>query len=264
MRGTPEEAPGAGEGGLIEGAQQKLFAIGGAVAIAAAGVGFFTGTRQPSAERAGTVTLAPHASERAPSYAEMRTGRRGANANMYEGAFDELAQGGPGLYDPIQPTDEDRAQALAARAQRRAYDGAPPTIPHAVLQMGPPACLACHEHGARLGGKVAPRPSHQRHEGCTQCHVVSVDPRPGQPARPPPANDFVGLSSPARGERAWPGAPPTIPHSTWMRSVCTSCHGVGGALGLRSTHPWRQSCTQCHAPSAILDQRPMAAAGGTP
>lgn len=248
---------------MIEETRQRLVTISVAVAIAAAGVGFFTGTRQPVGARDRTITLAPSASERAPSYAEMRSGRRGPNANMYEGAFDELVRGGPNLYDPIQPTDEDRARALAARADRRAYDGAPPTIPHAVLQMGAPACLACHEHGARLGGKVAPRPSHQRQEACTQCHVVSVDPRPGQPPLSPPANDFVGLSSPARGERAWPGAPPTIPHSTWMRSVCTSCHGVDGALGLRSTHPWRQSCTQCHAPSAVLDQRPMATTGGT-
>ncbi|MBK6532709.1 MAG: hypothetical protein IPF99_24875 [Deltaproteobacteria bacterium] len=43
-----------------------------------------------------------------------------------------------------------------------------------------------------------------------------------------------------------------------MRGRCESCHGVL-SQGIRSTHPWRESCTQCHAPSAALDQRPMAA-----
>ena len=28
-----------------------------------------------------------------------------------------------------------------------------------------------------------------------------------------------------------------------------------GHLGLRSSHAWRASCQQCHAPSAALDQR---------
>jgi nitrate reductase (cytochrome), electron transfer subunit len=64
------------------------------------------------------------------------------------------------------------------------------------------------------------------------------------------------------GERAGPGAPPTVPHATTMRERCSSCHGVAGALGMRSTHPWRESCTQCHAPSAVLDQR--APADGPP
>jgi cytochrome c-type protein NapB len=39
-----------------------------------------------------------------------------------------------------------------------------------------------------------------------------------------------------------------------MRSDCMSCHGYEGRLGIRTTHPWRNSCQQCHAPSAAMEQ----------
>jgi cytochrome c-type protein NapB len=106
--------------------------------------------------------------------------------------------------------------------------------------------------------------SHPRRDSCLQCHVVAADPRPllGAEPPPPPATAFAGLP-PRRGDRAWAGAPPAIPHATWMRERCTSCHGPLGALGMRSTHPWRASCEQCHAPSAALDQRaPVPLPGG--
>jgi hypothetical protein len=54
--------------------------------------------------------------------------------------------------------------------------------------------------------------------------------------------------------RAYDGAPPTIPHHTWMRENCTSCHGLVTRPGTRTTHPWLTNCTQCHAPSAALDR----------
>jgi hypothetical protein len=54
--------------------------------------------------------------------------------------------------------------------------------------------------------------------------------------------------------RDYDGAPPTIPHPTLMRGECASCHGVFGADGIKTTHPWRQSCTQCHAMNAVNDQ----------
>ncbi|HRC56557.1 MAG TPA: hypothetical protein PKU97_11575, partial [Kofleriaceae bacterium] len=87
--------------------------------------------------------------------------------------------------------------------------------------------------------------------------LAATEVAPSLPLQEVADSAFVGLPAPGRGERAWPGAPPTIPHTTWMRERCDSCHGVWGASGLRSTHPWRQSCTQCHAPAAALDQRPV-------
>ncbi|MFO0661368.1 MAG: nitrate reductase cytochrome c-type subunit [Polyangiaceae bacterium] len=242
-----------------------------------------TGTRalQVTIAAAGAVTLmlflsGIHATERsalelktarahqdapapsARSYGDMRRQTWGPNATMYDGAFARLEADHPSLHDPVIRTEEDRAAALEKRASRRAYEGAPPTIPHKVLQMDTPSCLSCHEHGMRVANLVAPAMSHQRMDSCTQCHVVSADPRPVASTPGAPVNQFRGLEGWGRGSRAWPGAPPTIPHPTGMRSACDSCHGVNGAQGIRSTHPWRTSCTQCHAPSAVLDQHPPA------
>jgi cytochrome c-type protein NapB len=70
----------------------------------------------------------------------------------------------------------------------------------------------------------------------------------------PAETAFVGVYRAGPGERANPGAPPTIPHHTWMRENCNSCHGLVTRPGTRTTHPWLTNCTQCHAPSAAHDQ----------
>jgi cytochrome c-type protein NapB len=158
----------------------------------------------------------------------------------------------------IRPNDQDKQESLATRAARRAFNGAPPVIPHAVEQTDDAACYACHGQGARVGQRVANRMSHGLLVNCLQCH-----------APPPPthfadlevevANTFVGLSTPTSGQRAFPGAPPVIPHSTWMREECLSCHGgVAGWPGLEVTHRWRTNCRQCHATSARLEQANIA------
>jgi cytochrome c-type protein NapB len=231
--------------------------LAGVVALTLAG--FLAGVRENkrAAEDLRDAPGAPsvEAEAEARSYADMRAAPHGPNARLYDGAFAELSGAHPDPLAPVVQSDEDRRATLDARARRRAYDGAPPTIPHRIDQMAHPDCLGCHENGARVADRVAPRMSHERHDSCTQCHVVGADPRPGARTPPAPENRFAGMASPARGERAWPGAPPTIPHSTLMRGECSSCHGVFGPVGMRSTHPWRQSCTQCHAPSAELDRR---------
>src|SRR5690606_28103466 len=116
----------------------------------------------------------------------------------------------------------------ASRAERRAYDGAPPIVPHAIDERGAPACLACHEGGMRIDNRTAPAMSHEAFTSCLQCHAG-----PGERARqstlaPSVAttSSFVGLPSPTHGERAHAGAPPTIPHRTFMRERCASCHGA--------------------------------------
>lgn len=251
------------------------------VAVAVAVAGFFTGTRERRAERtlpgarAGAHDApavpgrAPAGSGAQPAYGDLRRGDFRANANLYAGAAEVLTGALPDPLAPVELTDEERARAVAARSTRRAYDGAPPTIPHAVSQGEPTGCLVCHERGAVIAGKVAPAISHARYTSCLQCHVVSDAPGPSlapsaegiAAADAGPTNSFVGNAW-GKGTRAWPGAPPTTPHPTWMRSECTSCHGVASKLGLRSSHPWRASCQQCHAPSAALDQRAPAALAG--
>lgn len=240
--------------------------VGLVAALAVAVIGLITGIattrREVDAHVSGSA--APRIEVAARGYADMRARAYGPNAEVQPRWFSALATG-PAVTAPVVQSEADRTAALARRSARRAYDGAPPTIPHQIDQLAAPSCLACHELGKVVAGVVAPRMSHERHDSCTQCHVVASDPRRVAITPPPPETTFVGLESVRGGERAWAGAPPTIPHSTLMRERCESCHGTLGALGMRSTHPWRQSCVQCHAPSAVLDQRaPSTSIKGAP
>lgn len=232
----------------------RLLYAGAAIAVAMAVVGFLSGTRGPTppAGYSGSAPGGAGWTEAVPRYGAIGEQRRGPNAGMYDGAFEELHQRLPSVLDPVtRSTDVEGSRQ--ARAARRAYDGAPPTIPHAVGQRGYPACLACHQDGAVVGGRVAAPMSHEPHDSCTQCHVPETS--AVDQGGPPPANSFVGLASAGRGTRAWTGAPPTIPHTMAMRERCQSCHGVAGTSPVRTTHPWRQSCNQCHVPDAAHDAR---------
>ncbi|MEW5852687.1 MAG: diheme cytochrome c precursor [Myxococcota bacterium] len=222
-------------------------------------VGFVSGTRDNPAP------VARHESVRsevgaaaAPTYASLAVTPMNRNAHWRDSVaalapeVDRLAE----IPDPVRG----REKAVAERAQRRAFDGAPPVIPHPVEPRGVLACVDCHARGARIRNARAPVMSHASYTNCTQCHVpADVTAEFG----PPPVdtvateNAFAPVPPPAFGARAHPRAPPTIPHPTLMRTNCTSCHGPGGTDGLKSSHPSRQSCTQCHAPGAALDHRPM-------
>jgi cytochrome c-type protein NapB len=237
----------------------KLLQLGAAIVVAVAAVGFLTGTRAPRGAVRGLAGArgkgAPSA-DAVPRYRDLADGRRGPNARMYAAAFRALVAALPALGAPVDPERSRRPEALALRAAGRAYDGAPPTIPHRVAASGASDCLACHARGAVIAERVAPAMSHPVFAACTQCHVPVAADAPFRNTPPVPSTTFVGLASEGAGERAWPGAPPTIPHPTRMRSECASCHGPSGKHGLRSTHPVRANCLQCHAQSAAFDQRP--------
>lgn len=149
-------------------------------------------------------------------------------------------------------TEADLSFALETRALNRAFNGAPPTVPHPIDQMSSQSCMICHGEAFQTSTLRASKMSHQYLSECTQCHVEN------NPQHQPPAlfqeSTFVGMPAPRGGPRAFPGAPPQIPHSTWMRVDCLSCHGPTGAFGIQTTHPYRQECQQCHAPSSVLDQ----------
>jgi cytochrome c-type protein NapB len=232
--------------------------------LATAAVGFITAVRNPP-RLARSLPPPSSSAARALSYTDLRAGYRGPNAGLYANAYSDMQR--QALLDPVGPqTDADTAQALASRASRRAYDGAPPTIPHAVAEQAAPACLSCHQAGAHFAGRAAPAMSHEPFQSCVQCHAPTRAESTSTQGPPPfvsPGSDFEGRS-PERGARAWVGAPPTIPHAEQMRSRCESCHGVFGKLGMRSTHPWRQNCRQCHAPSAELDRRAPSAVAPSP
>lgn len=150
-------------------------------------------------------------------------------------------------------TQADKSFALSLRSLNRAFNGAPPTVPHPMDQMSSESCMLCHGQGFSMKSLRASKMSHQFLSECSQCHVEN-NPRHMQ-AGLFAESTFVGLPAPHSGPRAFPGAPPQIPHSTWMRVDCLSCHGPTGAFGIRTTHPWRKDCQQCHASASVLETR---------
>lgn len=247
-------------------APAKGLTVGALAVVAVAVVGMLVGFGHPAPgwrpPVPATAALAGEALP-APLYRDMRGKDRGPNRG-YTSDLATLVGHAPDLF-AAQPFDAAlRAAAVARRAARRAYNGAPPVIPHPVDANEVTSCYACHGEGRVIGDLVAPRISHQRYTNCTQCHAPVAAGAPGAVAGFEVGNDFSGAPSAGRGQRAYAGAPPTIPHTTHMREDCASCHGTLGLAGLRTSHPWRANCTQCHAPSAQLDQARFAEPGPPP
>lgn len=221
----------------------RLVLLAAVIGVAAAGMGFVAGMRGTEAYvgrlRPSGAAAPPVASDSMPRYADMGTKTRGPNGDLYVNGLAGLIPPTPDLFAPLVQTEAERDALIEARRERRAYDGAPPTIPHAIDERSTGSCRSCHDQGVRVAGKSAPRIPHEPFTNCTQCHA------PRRTDSSPP-NEFSGVASPGAGTRAWPGAPPTIPHGTRMRSECMSCHGPGGLQGIRTPHPYRESCTQCH------------------
>ncbi len=252
------------------GGTTRTTAILFSVVIAAAFIGFFVGIDQgvpgrtagadaanPFAIRSsGTPASTDAASgERvipAPSYADVRARPLGPTRDRTV-SLERYAPRMPEEGTALEVDLDARRESLAMRSERRAYNGAPPVVPHAIEAADAGSCVACHTQGLQLAGLTARPLPHPYLENCLQCHAPPPPPIFDE-ALASPANDFVGIPAPFEGERAWPEAPPTIPHSTWMRDNCQACHGPGGWPGMQSTHPWRSQCTQCHAPSSRLDR----------
>lgn len=231
------------------GTQVFLAAI---IALAAIGfmVGLDDGAPRGEVDRVESVSSEPDRdSPPAVTYGEI--GSLGPAATQgYRNTVADLGVPQVDLTQEIPVEPEKKAASLAERATRRAYNGAPPVIPHAVDQMSDGACVACHAVGVSVAAKTAPIIPHSHYTNCQQCHSAAAPVATGQPLAP---NAFRGLAAPMAGERAWEGAPPTIPHSTWMRENCMACHGPLGKPGMRTSHPGRENCLQCHGRSAIQD-----------
>ncbi len=234
------------------------------VVISIAVVGYFTGLQLPMQAPHESLRLRvddaqlPHNESRddsvipATRYADMaavtRRHRRPTQLASLKSTTNPLGE--------IRIGPEDKRAALRRREQNRAFNGAPPTIPHPTDQHSDASCVACHGDGILTKTLRIPRMSHDLLANCTQCHVESNPEH--MTAMLFRENEFVGLAAPTSGPRAFQHAPPQIPHSTWMRSECLSCHGDAGLHGMRTTHPWRSNCQQCHAPSAAMDQTLLA------
>ncbi|HVS18734.1 MAG TPA: hypothetical protein VMT18_09055 [Planctomycetota bacterium] len=141
-----------------------------------------------------------------------------------------------------------------ARAARRAYDGAPPVIPHAPFGA---ACTACHgAQGMEVEGLgFAPPSPHAATAGmghaarCQQCHVFQRTDEVFV------ASGFRGLAQDLRtGRRLHPLAPPVMPHPVFMRENCSACHdGPAAREEIRTSHPERARCNQCHVEQVTND-----------
>ncbi len=238
---------------MSESSERHALHLGLAAVAGLAVVGFFVGTAQAPPSAPPLVlgqAQAIEGAEPAITYSEKRLAPPSSGSD-WEANLALLARDGEGELS--------KEEALAERAARRAYDGAPPTIPHPVRQQEANACMACHEDGLNARGRLATPLPHDSYVSCTQCHVVSQAPMPGEALAPDATfaqNSFVGIASPTEGPRAWSIAPPQVPHHTQMRGECLSCHGPMGRQPLQSSHPDRQSCEQCHAASAQTDLRP--------
>lgn len=137
------------------------------------------------------------------------------------------------------------------RAKRRAYDGAPPVIPHKNFGMD---CRSCHtSKGLEIPdvGFAPPMP-HEFANGvsamvnCKQCHVFQ------EAVKPFVNSTFVALRQDLRrGKRLNPFAPPVMPHPVFMRENCFACHsGPAAREEIRTTHSERTNCQQCHVSTA--------------
>ncbi|WP_420316145.1 hypothetical protein [Ekhidna sp.] len=133
--------------------------------------------------------------------------------------------------------------------KNRAYDGAPPMIPHPMLSkkgIGGKSCLQCHSTGGYVDRFKAHAPitPHPDFLNCVQCHV------PKNTDKLFVANQFTRSKPKRIGAGVLDGSPPPIPHDFQVRGSCLSCHGAPSApKEIRVTHPERVNCLQCHAPT---------------
>lgn len=150
-------------------------------------------------------------------------------------------------FKEMQPIASEKT--LKEYYKNRAYDGAPPLIPHPLLSekgIGGKTCLQCHASGGYVERfkAFAPITPHPDFVNCNQCHV-------------PKKTDKLFVSSqfkrsvPKRiGSGVLDGSPPPIPHDFQVRGSCLSCHGSpSAAKEIRVSHPERVNCLQCHAPT---------------
>ncbi len=227
--------------------------------------GFFMGMRQTVSETGRVVTSIEVHEDSLPEHQDVHVAVDyrdisqfgfGPNAHFKSRLRTLNSQIGSEAYP--HPRFVSEAALRAKRMVRRAYDGAPPIAPHPIAQGSAASCLTCHSEATRIGDVIAPAISHPTYTSCTQCHVsekglgsrwntTEFDLHTG--------NRFEGDHSKKSAEQAYPDAPLTIPHSIHMRQNCMSCHGELGTSPIRTSHPERQSCTQCHVPSSSIDKR---------
>jgi len=199
----------------------------------------------------------------APKYADIPHTKWKANKSWHNSLAD-LPHAKANYTEQKPLTPEERQKILAKRASLRAYDGAPPMIPHAINFQDVDSCSACHapDSDVLIAGRRPPVMSHPMMTNCIQCHAPNDGLKMLQHSGTVGLvvdSSFSGNARMGRGTRAYDGAPPTIPHRVSMRQNCMACHGPGMADAITTPHPMRQNCMQCHAQDADFDNREMLA-----
>lgn len=149
-----------------------------------------------------------------------------------QGPQDDLADPAPSAAD--------------ARAARRSFTGAPPTIPHLVYRKDNKECLHCHLEVRKTPFGISNITPHPEFQNCQQCHVGAQILNKDLVV-PEVANTFEGWVGETKGYRAHEFAPPTVPHGLLLRTNCNSCHSPDRLDNqLRGPHSRRSNCRQCH------------------
>lgn len=184
---------------------------------------------------------------------------------------------------PIRRRSGAHARTLATYRAMRAYPGAPPRIPHGLTadeyRLG--ACAPCHQRGgySTRFGAYAPVTPHPELTQCLQCHLgdallMDVPSKsaggpddvcrqchaPAVTASPHTALDWRSAAWPAVADatgagttRRPAGSPPPITHDLQLRGDCRACHtGPAAVEEIRTTHPERTNCRQCHVTVALM------------
>jgi len=152
----------------------------------------------------------------------------------------------------------------------RAYPGAPPRVPHGLTEeeFRGTQCNACHVRGGWVSrfGAFAPVTPHPEMSACLQCHVPQDElvgvARPSSPDAvvcmqchiDPDASpslfvptDWRTTPRPELDRQALDGSPHVVPHDVQSRDNCLACHGGPAAIDeIRTDHPERAECVQCH------------------
>ncbi len=146
-----------------------------------------------------------------------------------------------------QQSNKDRNTAILQFEQYqstlRAFAGAPPIIPHPVLEFGRGNCLSCHLLGnAVKQDRIAPITTHPKRLNCQQCHVESFTKTLFRD------NTFIGLKQKIKiSELSQPLAAPYIPHQIQNRKNCEVCHIQDHSKQIiHPIHGFRDNCMQCH------------------
>ena len=143
-------------------------------------------------------------------------------------------------------TEYGASEASSSRAPLRAYYTAPPVIPHVVTSGNNNECKVCHAKAMKIAGRTSVPSPHLEMSNCQQCHVGRQQFNESAEFILT-ANSWEGLQEPKNGTRAFQGAPPTIPHRSFLRENCTGCHQREHPNpAVRFDHPERTNCRQCH------------------